>query len=131
MYYTIYKITNLITNKIYIGQNTTNDLNDNYYGSGDNIIKAIKKHGRENFKKEILFVFDSSCNKTKSIRKEEFNKEIHTPVFGGIVANVDGTNQYISKEKFLENNMTGIYKGKVTATDKITGVTKHITQKES
>lgn len=48
----IYKTTNLINGKFYIGQ----DINDNpnYFGSGDNIKKAIKKYGKHNFKKEIL-----------------------------------------------------------------------------
>ncbi|GJQ43941.1 MAG: hypothetical protein JETCAE03_34390 [Ignavibacteriaceae bacterium] len=53
----IYKTTNLINNKIYIGkrQKSTNDfLNEDYYGSGLYIKRAIKKYGKENFKKEIV-----------------------------------------------------------------------------
>ena len=30
------------------------DINDSYLGSGVALVKAIKKHGKENFKKEIL-----------------------------------------------------------------------------
>lgn len=48
----IYKTTNLINGKIYIGQDKKN--NPSYYGSGLKLIKAIKKYGRENFKKDIL-----------------------------------------------------------------------------
>jgi DNA-directed RNA polymerase subunit RPC12/RpoP len=48
----IYKTTNLLDNKIYIGQDSNN--NPNYYGSGKVLCYKIKKYGKENFKKEIL-----------------------------------------------------------------------------
>ena len=50
----IYKITNMLNNKIYIGKHTTADINDKYMGSGTYIKKAYKKYGKKNFKKEIL-----------------------------------------------------------------------------
>ena len=48
----IYKITNLINNKIYIGKDTTSD--PNYFGSGLIINRAFEKYGMENFKKEVI-----------------------------------------------------------------------------
>lgn len=75
MFYTIYKITNLRNNKIYIGQHITDDLNDAYMGSGKNIDRAKAKYGIKNFKKEILFVFDNEDDmneKEKELVTEEF-----------------------------------------------------------
>ena len=48
----IYKITNLLNGKIYVGKNSNN--RKSYYGSGKYIKRAIKKHGKQNFNKEIL-----------------------------------------------------------------------------
>lgn len=55
----IYRITNIVNNKIYIGKHSSKSLENNYYGSGIAIRKAIKKYGRENFKKEIVCICDN------------------------------------------------------------------------
>jgi group I intron endonuclease len=61
----IYKTTNLINNKIYVGQDSHN--NPAYLGSGKILNNAIKKYGKDNFKKEIL----EECSSKKELNERE------------------------------------------------------------
>lgn len=75
MFYYLYKITNLVNNKIYVGVHKTEDINDGYMGSGKVIRSAIEKYGIENFKKDILETFQddkSMYAREKEIVTEEF-----------------------------------------------------------
>ena len=56
MYGYIYKTTNLINGKIYVGQHKwlKEELDPNYLGSGVLLLKAIAAYGKENFLCEIL-----------------------------------------------------------------------------
>lgn len=56
----IYKTTNLITNKIYVGKRAeTVEKSKNYMGSGIWLKNSIKKYGKQNFIKEILEIVEN------------------------------------------------------------------------
>ena len=57
--YTVYKIINNINQKTYIGVHKTDDPNDSYMGSGRAITEAVKKHGKDNFEKHIIFTTEN------------------------------------------------------------------------
>lgn len=129
----IYKITNKINGMYYIGCHVTKDINDNYLGSGNNITKAIKEYGKENFVKEILFNFD---NKIDMIRKEReivnddfVNKEENYNIsLGGIcnrinmvtVKDKEGNTSIIHKDnpKYLSGELVPVNKNLVTVRDR-------------
>ena len=50
----IYKTTNLINNRVYIGKKKSTSFISDYYGSGIALKEAIKKYGKSNFVIEIL-----------------------------------------------------------------------------
>lgn len=104
-HFLIYKITNNLNGKIYIGQHQTEDLDDGYMGSGIAIKSAVKKHGVENFAKEILFYctdFDTMNNMEKIIVNNEFvsRKDTYNMKTGGLGGNhSEETKRKISEAK--------------------------------
>ena len=82
-YIFVYRTINKTNNKEYIGVHTTDKLNDNYFGSGKLISRAVRKYGNENFKQEILKFFKSEedayeyekkiVNESYVARKDTYN----------------------------------------------------------
>lgn len=54
MFHFLYKTTNVLTGRYYIGVHSTCDLNDGYLGSGTLLKASIRKYGRELHFREIL-----------------------------------------------------------------------------
>lgn len=104
MYYVIYKITNLLNNKIYIGKHSCEILNDDYMGSGKLIKRAINKYGLDNFKKEILYIFENYKDvykKEKEIVNKYFvdRKDTYNLIEGGDPFDSINSNVELRKKK--------------------------------
>lgn len=68
MYGYIYKTTNLVNGKIYIGQHKAKVFEpNNYLGSGVIFNKALEKYGIENFKQELL----EECTSKEELNNRE------------------------------------------------------------
>lgn len=61
----VYKTTNLVTGKVYVGLDKKN--NPEYLGSGLLLRRAIRKYGKENFKKETL----ETCETVEELQERE------------------------------------------------------------
>lgn len=110
MFYTIYKTTNIINGKFYIGKHKTKNLKDGYMGSGKLLRHAMRKYGIENFHKEILHV----CESEKQMNALEKilvvpDKEINYNLCDGGKGGWSYLNkQFLEKEKWVR-------KGRISA----------------
>lgn len=129
MYYTIYKVTNVLNGKFYIGKHQTNNLEDGYFGSGKLIRKAIAKYGSAHFRKDILFIFDTELEmnqKETEIVSVEFLTEHRDQCynlcpggrggFGYINSNselIKKRDRYDNKRKGYDASLKGFWVGKI------------------
>jgi group I intron endonuclease len=115
----IYRTTNLINQKFYIGKDTHN--NPNYYGSGKKLKLAIKKYGKENFKKEILEICETKeqLNEREKYWIEKLNaiNEGYNISLGGDGGDTISNNPNKNKirKKISESNK-GRFVGKINST---------------
>ena len=65
----VYKTTNLINGKQYIGLHKGSRLDGGYYGSGVYLTKALKKYGKKNFKCDLV---DTAYSLEDLEQKEKF-----------------------------------------------------------
>lgn len=63
-----------MTGKIYRGRHSTTNVDDGYLGSGNAILAAIKKYGRENFTRAIL-EFLPTLEELEARERELVNEE--------------------------------------------------------
>ncbi len=118
-YHFIYKTTNLLSGKYYIGMHSTSDLNDGYMGSGKRLRYSINKYGKQNHKVEILEFFENR-DELKKREKEIVNlNEIAKEDCLNLIVGGEGGRGFTSeeqklnakksneKQKFLQENQIG------------------------
>lgn len=110
----IYKTTNLINNKIYVGLDSFN--NPKYLGSGKLLKRSINKYGKDNFKKITL---ETCSSKEELIEKEIYwIKELNSNDLNigyNLTSGGEGSFGYIkSKEtrKKISETLKELYKDK-------------------
>lgn len=118
----IYKTTNKINQKIYIGKHQSTEYDDKYFGSGKILIRAIEKYGIENFANEIIDIAntDEELNKKEKFYikhyKSLYGKNCYNLASGGDGGNVFKYQTPESKEQFIKK-MTEINKRRCATED--------------
>lgn len=118
----IYKTTNLINGKIYIGKDVKNK--PSYYGSGKILLLSIKKYGKKNFKKEII---DTATDFNELSKKEIFwvshysstDRSIgYNICLGGEGGDTISNNPFYVKKKFTKKHKENISKNHANVSGK-------------
>lgn len=134
--YTIYKITNIINGKMYIGKHIIKDENDVYFGSGYLLKQAINKYGRINFKMEIL----EDCLEKEMDQREIFwIDKLNSLIPNGYNINIGGTggntlsNNPRKKDicDRISKKLKGIKRGNQSQSHKIKNRDTHLGKRDS
>ena len=117
----IYKITNIINNKVYIGQSTNlkdrikqhKSMIKNYNENNNYLRKATKKYGYKNFKIEII----KFCDEKELVYYEIYYIDLYKSSdrkFGYNIELGGNINKHLSKEQIdkMKKNKKGKLKGK-------------------
>lgn len=115
-HYIVYKTTNQINGKYYIGvhaQDKDPYQEDGYIGSGPVLQAAIKKYGKENFIRETLFVFDNYVDayaKEAELVSPEFLQENKGKVYNLKPGGEGGYGMTEQHKQVLKDLFTGVPK---------------------
>lgn len=80
MFFYLYEITNNITQDFYIGVHKTKNMDDGYMGSGTRLKRSIDKYGLENFRKDVMAMFDDEVTMFEAERtvvNEQLLQDVH------------------------------------------------------
>ena len=121
----VYKITNVKTQKIYIGKTSGENPNDRFYNHGKfpyyestkndcpKLYNSIRKHGIESFEFEVLFTFDDEGEayrvEAETIEKLDTIKLGYNTVPGGIGTMSGELNPLYGKGYLIAGEKNGMY----------------------
>lgn len=106
----IYKTTNLVNHRCYIGKKNKSEFDSNYYGSGIALQLAIKKYGKQNFTVEVLHwattIEELNQLEIKAIAEQKSINNIYNIAVGG--AGGDTTSGHPNKTDVIKKRGIGI-----------------------
>lgn len=109
----VYITTNLLNGKQYIGDHSTNNLEDGYLGSGKLLKESFKKYNKDNFKCDILEFFDTKEEAFEA--QEKYINEYNTLVPNGYNVSPKGgygvLGSYLNEE--TKKKIGKAHKGKI------------------
>lgn len=111
--FTVYRSTNQITGKIYVGVHKTSNPYDSYLGSGKVLHQSIRKHGKHAFTKEILLITEDRTA-AYALEKEIVTQEfIEDPLTYNQKVGGDGGWDFVHAARLTNKNKTAEHYAKM------------------
>jgi group I intron endonuclease len=103
----VYCITNKINGKKYIGSSRKETVDTTYFGSGRAIQKALKKYGKDNFTRQILWEGEGDARDIETYWLEYFDAASN-PLFYNMTNDARGNNLHKEEtKKTVSEKLTG------------------------
>lgn len=118
----IYKTTNKLNQKVYIGKHQSSEYDEKYFGSGKILRRAIEKYGLENFSNEIIDTADTDDELNEKEKyyikyyKDLYGKDCYNLANGGDGGDVFKYQSPEHKQQFVDK-MTAINKQRCNTED--------------
>lgn len=107
MYHILYKTTNKLTKKYYIGIHSSKVLDDEYLGSGLVLGHSIKKYGRENHVREILELLKTREDLLKRETEVVIEELLKDPLCLNLALGGCGEWKYVNLNKIRSSGFKG------------------------
>jgi group I intron endonuclease len=103
----VYLTTNNVNGKKYVGSSRKPQIDEKYYGSGKAIKDALKKYGKNNFTRDILWQGEGDARDIESQWLEYFNAKSN-PIFYNMTNDARGNGLHKeSTKRTVSEKLTG------------------------